>query len=253
MLEILRDSVWQFIGAVLALIAIGVTIAVFMAQRLRKRIAFDVLANIPLLTVSEESVSNLKLYFDGVPLDNATLFLLRILNAGNAPIATVDYEHAIRLEFAPNSKILAAEIVDSLPDRLPIKVIHPDRNVAEFSPCLLNPGDSFTCRILGSDLSRKYAVTGRIAGVGSIESMRQSTLFTLSPLVIGATIFVALFLSSPSPKSFGWADLRDEELPYAISMFLIMALTAFLQAFVIRRQTANRLRAERYLREGSDK
>ena len=48
-IELLRDPVWQFVGAVLAAIAIGIPILVYYRQRRRKRLGYQILANTPVL------------------------------------------------------------------------------------------------------------------------------------------------------------------------------------------------------------
>ena len=54
MIELLRDPLWQFVGAILGFVAIGITIIIFWLQRTRKSLSYEILSNTSLLTIKEE-------------------------------------------------------------------------------------------------------------------------------------------------------------------------------------------------------
>ena len=250
MLELLRDSVWQFIGALLALIAIAVSLVVFHKQNQRKRVSYEVLADIPVLTIKEENALGLQISFRGEAVEKPGLFFLRIHNSGNTPITSADYEHPIQVAFGDGAKILAAEIVDSSPQKLPIKVSHGD-SAASFSQSLLNPGDSFTCRILGSNLPDRYEVLGRIAGVSRIERLTEKPAYFGLLTLVGVVLMLVAFFFSPSPRSQMPWETRLEELPFVIAIFAGGGLVLF-QRFLDAASRGSRLRAQRYLKAGSN-
>ena len=90
MLEILRDPVWQFVGAVLALLAIAITIWVYFAQRPRKRLLVERVARVPLITVGADRIPGLQITIDGHQIERATVVVVLVRNLGNAPLAAKD-------------------------------------------------------------------------------------------------------------------------------------------------------------------
>lgn len=49
--EILRDPVWQFIGAIFALAAIVIVVIIYWMQRQRKSLSYEIISCTPLLSV----------------------------------------------------------------------------------------------------------------------------------------------------------------------------------------------------------
>lgn len=245
MLELLRDSVWQFIGAFMALVAILVSLFIFFKQSQRKRVSYDVLADIPLLTIKEENALGLQISFRDEAVSKPCLFFLRIHNTGSAPITYDDYEQSIQLTFGENCRVLAAELVDSYPKKLPIEISHTD-TIVSFSRSLLNVGDSYTCRILGSNLPDKYEISGRIAGVSCIERLVDKPAYLGLPTFVGIVLILVAYFFSPNPHSLALSDIRLEEAP-----FIIVSLVGFglliLQRFLDEASSARRLHARRYL------
>lgn len=232
MLELLRDSVWQFIGALLALVAIVVSLVAFYKQSHRKRLSYEVLADIPVLTIKEENALGLQISFLGEAVEKPGLFFLRIHNSGNTPITSTDYEHPIQVAFGDGAKILAAEIVDSSPKKLPIEV-SISNYTASFSQSLLNPGDSFTCRILGSNLPGEYEVLGRIAGVSRIERLVDKPAYFGLLTFVGLALMLVAFFFSPSPRSQMPWEIRLEEVPFLMAILIgggLILLQRFLDA-----------------------
>ena len=91
MRRLLSDPIWQFVGSTIALAALVVSIYVFFLQKRRKSVCYQVLTDANLLTIDEEIKGNIKILFDGTPIQNASLVILRITNDGNIPIASTDF------------------------------------------------------------------------------------------------------------------------------------------------------------------
>jgi hypothetical protein len=242
--ELLRDSVWTFFGALLALAAILVSIAVYYAQKQRKRVTVETLARVPLIALGKEGIEGLAITFNGEPIQKATVVLIRVANAGNAPILSADFEAPLSFEFSPESKILSASIVSSEPPKMPITVSVAGPT-ATLSPHLLNPTDSLTCRVLLSASDSKFTSQGRIVGVKQIKGARRvSVVAPLSTLICMAVVVGAFWLW-PAPAS-RCPYLRPEEMPFAAVMIL-----AFLVSIIINvgdaRAGVKRRREERRL------
>ena len=77
MIDLLRDPVWQFIGATIAIVAIIVSLAVYFAQRRKKRLTYEILSRTPLLSMVEESAGKLQILFEGEIVRDVFLVVLK--------------------------------------------------------------------------------------------------------------------------------------------------------------------------------
>lgn len=204
MLDFLRDPIWQFVGALTALLAILVSIRLFNLQRSKKSLAWDVLAAMPVMTISEKLKGRIRITFDGTHVDNVYIVLLRIRNDGNAPILISDFVEPLGLTFPKNTRILGLEVAHTIPRELkPELSIESDEVV--FSPLLLNPKDTITLRILVSYPTAKPGLVAhaRIIGVGAlrlaspyVSSMRTGLLI----FIVGFVMFIIpilMYFGSP--------------------------------------------------------
>src|SRR5438445_4223381 len=106
-MDFLRDPLWQFIGVIVALIAIFLTIA----QRSRKEIVYEVVSDTPILSVRGEIKDQIQVLYKGKPLADARLIILRVWNLGNTPISLNDYVEPINFDFGQKAEILDADIL----------------------------------------------------------------------------------------------------------------------------------------------
>jgi len=171
MLEILRDQVWEFVGGVfLGLVAIVVSIFLWWTQRRRKALSYEIISRTSLLSIEDEIKGKLEIFFDGKPVQDVHLIVFKIVNSGNVPIVSTDYERPVSLTFGENPQILSAEVSETNPDNLRASVdIEATRVV--LGRVLLNSGDSITLKFLVSQLG-EVSVDGRIVGV---KEMRERT------------------------------------------------------------------------------
>lgn len=250
MFEFLRDSLWTFVGVLLALLAILVSIGVYYAQKQRKRITVETLARVPLIAIGKEGIEGLAITFNGEPLERATVVLIRVTNTGNMPILGADFESPLSFEFAGDSKILSAAVVSSEPPRIPIAVTIAGAT-ATLSPHLLNPNDSLTCRILLLASESKFISFARIAGVKTIEDSRpvSFTQPSLGLLGIGALAFFVWFYLKPKTDSIFLVE--PEDLPFLVGMTLLLSFVVVLQFSQLRSRLI-RLNERRRLLQGGD-
>jgi preprotein translocase subunit SecY len=68
MLALLQDPVWQFVGAFLALVAIGVTVWVYFAQRTRRRLLVEKVGRMPLVTIGPKKIPGLAITVNDQPI-----------------------------------------------------------------------------------------------------------------------------------------------------------------------------------------
>jgi hypothetical protein len=226
MLEILRDSIWTFFGTLAATAAIAVTIAIYFGQRQRKRLFVETVARVPLLANRVKGVDGLQITFQGEPLSDAAVLLVLITNAGNTPILASDYESPLSFEFTEGSAVLAADVLLSQPEGIPLNISISGRR-AILSPQLMNPTDTVTCRFLLKNTDGKFETKGRVAGVKRIERRRQTSVLPPVLTFVSFVLVVSAFILSPNPKSSTFADVRLEEIPY-IGVMLLGSFTLLL-------------------------
>jgi hypothetical protein len=203
-LVLLLDPVWQFVGAILAVTALLSSYSIYLAQRPRKRVTYQRLASIPLLTVKEELAGRLSVIFDGKPAKMIRTTTLRIQNAGNLPIVSADFVEPVWIRAEVDAKIIAADVVDANPPSL-----RPVLSVAEYGaklePLLLNAGDSFVVKLLVQDGSEFAFLTGRVVGVRAFERVNDPdrkldliTLLGMSLCLLGQASYLAFSPERPS-------------------------------------------------------
>ncbi len=167
MMEILRDPIWQFWGAVISLLALVITSAIFILQRNKKRLAYYVLTETPLLSIDDEIRGKIKIKYGRKNIQNIQLVMMYLGNKGNVDIASSDYEQPILFSF-PDSEILSAEIVEVSPKNL-TPTMSTEMSKLTINPILLNKGDYIVIKLLFSNYSKQITADTRIIGVKEIE------------------------------------------------------------------------------------
>lgn len=103
--EILRDSIWQFVGIILAVIAIAISLIVYFLQRSKKSLSYELVYDTQLFTDTEELKEDFKIYYKDRPITQAGIIVLRIVNDGNQPITTTDFEKQLSVIFEKEIQI----------------------------------------------------------------------------------------------------------------------------------------------------
>lgn len=190
MIEILRDSIWQFIGAVIAFIGVLAAVIFYLLQRSRKSLAYQVISSTKILTVNEEYQGKLEIVYEGTPVQNATLCVLKLVNDGNVPIASADYEQPLSLGFGSACNILSAEIIETSPKTLkPLLRVEATRFYLE--PLLLNKKDSLTVKLLIAQYNDIIEPEARIIGIREVTQARERNyVLGLIPFVVGIALIL---------------------------------------------------------------
>ena len=168
MLETLRDPIWQ---SLIALIAIAVSIYFFVLQRKKKSLSYTVLTETALLTINEAIKSKLQIIYEGRPVQEVHLVVLRVVNDGNISIDVKDFYEPLRFKFGDDANILSAETIDAT------KTLRPQLSIIENSvkvePILLNDKDTFKIKILVAQYTKRVEADARIFGVRKTTSRVQ--------------------------------------------------------------------------------
>lgn len=183
MFELLRDPMWQFIGAIVAFIAIIITIIIYLKQRRNKLLNFEIISRTPLLSIEDEIKGNLQILYNGNPIEQVHLIVIKFINSGNTPITSNDFEIPINFKFGEESQIFTAEITEKNPTNLRASITIEGNSIV-IDPTLLNSGDSITIKTLVSRFV-DIDIDGRIIGVKEIKEYEEGILPFVIPSIIG--------------------------------------------------------------------
>lgn len=167
--EYLRDPIWQFIGAVLAIGAIAATLIVYRLQKNRKDLTYRVRSSTRVISVGEEIAGKLQITYEGIPITGAQLLVIEIANTGNLPVPSSDWETPITLRLKHGGVICSSELTATNPPNLEIK-LKTDSEFVRIQPTLLNSGDSISIKLLITEFMEAPEVEGRIIGVKQIKA-----------------------------------------------------------------------------------
>ncbi len=172
-LDSFRDPLWQFIGVIIALIAIGVAFFIYYLQRQRKTLAFQIITNTPVLTVSEQVEGKLKVLYENTPVNNAQLVIVKLINNGNLPITRNDYERKLSFIFGNKSNVLSSEIIATKPKGLGASLSF-ELNRIIIEPLLMKHGDHVIIKTVIGNFSGKIEIDARVVGVNNILQIKDS-------------------------------------------------------------------------------
>lgn len=247
-LDLLRDPAWQFVGAVIALIALVITFLIYWLQRQRKAIGYEVVSKNQLLTVREELEGRLQVMYEGQPARDICLLVVRLTNTGNVAIATADYERPVSLSTGQSSKILSAVVTEVDPENLVVALKSEESRVV-IDPVLLNSKDSITLKLLVSDFSGVILTDGRIVGVKAIERRGETTGYhTFLMMVFATCIAIGAYLGighTPEPTPSPPMPL---EAKIGVAIFIAGYVGLFAVMAKTRRHASILLRVVRQLR-----
>jgi hypothetical protein len=154
-MKIIKSPAWQFVATVVAVIAIMVTISIYLIGRPVKRLQVQILSNSPLISVNTNISSQIQILYKDKPVQTLSLILLRFENVGNEPIRESDYSEPIRILLSPNAQVGEVTVQET--------------NQVEIAKTLLNPGDQAVIKILALNNDGTLKVEARIVGISNLE------------------------------------------------------------------------------------
>lgn len=168
-MRFLRDSVWTFIAAILALLALIFSVYTYFGNRETKSLRIEILSNSPLISMDDNITKDITVLYKDRPVRAVSLILVRLENSGNVPIRENDYSSPIVFSLASNAEVGEASIVETKPNSIEISPAKIATNQTELSNSLLNPGDQVLLRILALNNDGTLNITARIAGISEVE------------------------------------------------------------------------------------
>lgn len=240
MAEFLRDPIWQSIGAIIAILAIIISVYIFLLQRNKKTLAYDVLLNVPLLTKKEGLEGRIKIRFDDNYVENIHLIALKVSNEGNIPILPTDFVEHLRFTLGEANRVLGAEVSSLTPPELSPKITTKGSTI-EVEPLLLNSGDSFLIKLLLTKPGTNIQANARIVGVSKIQiltgrnkySRRSDFGFLLMSLAGIGCIVLGTVLNKLTPPEYKalQTQLFFQYLPWIILLIIVVLIGISLTAF----------------------
>jgi hypothetical protein len=187
----LLDPAW--IGTLASIIAILLTTIFYFKTKQKKSLSYEILSEHPLVSIHDEIKERLQILIDGVQTENVHLILLKLTNDGTVPISAADFERPISLKFSGDSSILSAEPINASPSNL-TPGTSVDKSIVSIKPVLMNPGDSFTMKLLLSQYKGSFNVDARILGIRELRITRKQDRTRRAISVGIASAVVSVFL-----------------------------------------------------------
>lgn len=224
-METLNNLNWNLIGGLLAGLSLLATIIIFILQKNKKRLAYEIIAETSLLTTKEKIEGKLKILYEDREVQNVKFFEIKIINSGNVGIPATDFEKPIKIKFSETSKILSCEVIENSPNSLDTKVILSEAEIS-IEPLLINSKDYFILKAIVSDIeSEDFKINARIKDVKEVKRLDESNqaLFWQSlGLIFIITGMVLVAISDKSHEKINWT------IENYINMGLLVAGCIFL-------------------------
>src|SRR5213080_4816710 len=88
--------IFTIVGTVIGIV---VTLLIARKQRNHKEIAYEIVSDTFIANINEEMKDRVEIQFDGNPVKDMRLVVLRVLNSGNRAVTLTDYGKPIKFEF----------------------------------------------------------------------------------------------------------------------------------------------------------
>lgn len=167
MLEQIDWGFWQVVVAVVVALATAAW-ALRERRHRRKDLQYNVISRAPLVSVSEEAKGRIKILYDDTPVSNVSLAIVKVTNRGS-PIPSADFESPLTVSMGAESEIMSAEVMEKQPDSLDV-AFSAENGKIQIEPLLLNSGDFFTLKVIGTNFADNIEVVARILGVREVTS-----------------------------------------------------------------------------------
>lgn len=210
MQEWLMRNAWETAGAFIGLLAILVSYVLYRLQQQRKELAFGVIQNFPLLTVSEVVEGRIQIQFDSQRISNLRALIIGLKNSGTSPITVEDFSAPFKIMLGEGVSLLSAEITKQYPENLDAQVVRSSEAL-ELSPVLLNPGDWILIKVLTTGRNVRVKPVSRIVGISNHKELNRgvrASLGELRNLAVNAGLFSIIGLGL---WMLGYFDVVDKE------------------------------------------
>src|SRR5437660_3881886 len=111
--DIWHDPLFLTILAIAATLLVGIigaTVAywIYRRQRSKKEITYQVISDAPIANINKEVKDRVKILFDGNPVEDMNLLVLKVWNPGKVAVKRDDFDEPITFEFGER-KVVASD------------------------------------------------------------------------------------------------------------------------------------------------
>ena len=106
------NIIWNIAAIVISVLAIIVTITLFVLSKKKKRLSYEIISNNPVLLEKEDVKGELEILYNGKPVKDVFLSVIRLINNGNLEILEKDFLDGVFIDFGEGSKVLSSELCD---------------------------------------------------------------------------------------------------------------------------------------------
>lgn len=179
--DFLRDNIWGFVGVVVAII-VGIAPILRSFRRIKKTIEYKILSRASVLNVDGPLRNRLTILFDDQRIRHPNLYVMELVNVGNASISRKDFDGAIEIDFH-EGKIIS---IDFNSDGVIIaNVDHKiGDHVLSILPRLFNRKEDLIIKAMVSDAWEEPTVRGKIEN-GEIKKKVEKHRATRTPYFVG--------------------------------------------------------------------
>lgn len=177
---------------------------------------------VPVLTVSEEVGSDIKITYKNRQVKNLSILLVTLEGTGNTPITEEDIKEPIIFNFSNQVGLLSAEITDPQNSVFSLKPDLSNKKVG-FVTKGINPGQKIKIKFLLTEYDNSFNVTGYILGVkeinifssspdGFYQAMRialKSLPIALKSLILGTVLLFWTYILHSISDAPGTLLFRD--------------------------------------------
>jgi hypothetical protein len=196
--------------SVLAVLAICVSFIIYQLNRKRKALSYRIVTKTTLFGVDKEIGGRVQVLLDGEPADKIGLVLIDIENSGNEPIKPEEFVRPLVFTFAPDTRVISADVTAMKPENLGAAVSFEASSVT-VAPLLMNSGDEMSIKVLLKQFDGKVHGDARIVGIrdvkrryenSGIQVARTATWLSLVTTIIGGAVSAAsaTYIGGAFPK-----------------------------------------------------
>jgi hypothetical protein len=226
-MEFLRDSIWQFIGVVVAIIF---PLILLIFQRNRKDLSYEIVSNVPIVSVGKEISHRVQVLLENRLVTNVNLVILKLQNSGNVSIRTEDFDQdsPIIFNFGKNIEILEADLLETKPKAIINRVkVRLTKKELILMPLLLNKKDEIKFKLLIKDYKGFLNIDSSIDGIKQINRYENTADHIVNLFFfIYSVLLLPLFVWFHYYTSSNLKDLRDG-LQMMIFIYIIFSLLLF--------------------------
>lgn len=195
MLDLLRDSLWQGVGAGLSLIGTLVTLWAFYVQRSTKALSFSHFSY-PVFAIADQSLATkITVMHQNRQVDRLSILWLDFSCNGKLSILRSDFERPISVTVDSSVTLLEAQSVKRRSTDQ-IASLNCESGRCEIAPMLLNSGDTLSIKLLieGDTSKSSFVVDSKIVGVRDITSKGHKGLTVFWPYLTVQSVSIVMLL-----------------------------------------------------------